>query len=139
MGSDDSGPFAEQWTGGTSWHLISMPIPKFEPFTMSGVSCSARLHCEAVGGGLTDQPPLGTFTLAMALTGISWRVQRTGQFDALPAVSCVSSTHCQTIGNFATKQDNNEAMAQSWNGTTWRLAKPRRDCQLRSPTSRVPA
>lgn len=112
-------PFAERWSGGSSWHLVLMPNPSSD--VLAGISCSGPARCMAVGGG----SGLSAFTsFAVAWDGKSWRVLRTGQVDQLMGVSCASVSHCLITGGYLDPADVTRTLAESWNGRTVRLLSP---------------
>jgi hypothetical protein len=65
-------------------------------------------------------------SLAEAWNGTRWRVQAvpapTGSTSsALFGVSCTSPSACTAVGNYRTAAGRTLALAERWNGTTWRI------------------
>lgn len=115
--------FAERWNG-KEWTLQSPPIPTGASSSFfSGVSCSAKSACTAVGAYLTSA---GRLTLAERWNGTKWSLQSTpnpteASLNALAAVSCPSSTSCTAVGY--TNSGTLTPLAESWNGTEWSIRK----------------
>jgi hypothetical protein len=103
---------AERWNG-TRWSVQAMPNPAgADNLFMSGVSCTSRVHCTAVGGyikGSTETP------LAERWDGTAWTIQADTALSNsdLVGVSCTSSTSCTAVGQ------NVIGVAEHWDGTTW--------------------
>ncbi|HEX9624839.1 MAG TPA: hypothetical protein VF979_10720 [Streptosporangiaceae bacterium] len=128
------GPFAERWTGGSSWKVLPVPDPTTftftpvsepaSPYGFAGVSCSAAANCIAVGGS-GDAGALSSFaSFAVGWNGQTWRVLPTGHVDGLMGVSCGGPSHCLTTGGYLDPADVTRTLAQSWNGKSARLASP---------------
>jgi hypothetical protein len=126
-----AGPFAEQWTGGSGWKLLSMPDPTtigFAPggwissgYGLSTVDCTGPASCIAVGGA--DDMSLSSYaSFAVSWNGRTWSVLRAGQVEGLMGVSCSSVSHCLATGTWLTRTDETQILAESWNGKTMRLA-----------------
>ncbi len=111
------GPFAEEWQGGASWTLRTVPDPFAGAFDrhegLSRVSCPGPSRCMATGG-----------RLAASWNGTRWRVLRTERFDALWSLSCPRVRWCLAVGEYLNGSDITQALAQVWNGRTWRPASP---------------
>jgi hypothetical protein len=99
-------------------------VPNPDISVLDGVSCSAVKLCTAVGdfaagGGNLD-------TLALRWNGTTWTTQSTpnpssGVRNALVSVSCASSKACMAVGSGTDSSGNSALIAESWNGTTWKL------------------
>jgi hypothetical protein len=87
------------------------------------VSCPAAQSCVAVGFISRH----GAFaTLAERWDGLQWRQQRTpdprGAANSyLLSVSCPGTTTCTAVGLSATRSGVRRALAEQWDGTSWRL------------------
>ena len=117
-----SATLAERWNG-TSWSVQSTPSPAGGSFTaLNGVSCTTTTACEAVG---TVQQA-SEEALAEAWDGRSWTIQR-GVAPAgaisnfLDAVSCVTASFCEAVGDGLDPTARNIALAEVWNGATWKI------------------
>jgi hypothetical protein len=97
---------------------------------LNGVSCVSATSCTAIGyyNTIPNNSTNGIFTLAEHWNGHSWKLQAvpnpSGANSAqLNGVSCVSSTSCTAIGlyNTGTFVSTDEALAEHWNGSTWKL------------------
>lgn len=121
---------AQRWNG-TRWRIQPTKLPTgANSATFSGVSCASATACTAVGstpGKAADT----SVSLAEAWNGTSWRVQAVpapqgSTSSALFAVSCTSPGACTAVGNYRTAAGRTLALAERWNGRTWRLqAAPR--------------
>jgi hypothetical protein len=117
---------AETWNG-HSWQLGSAVAPASATTnTLGGVSCVGAHFCEAVGEHFNRTG--NEDNLAETWNGTSWTIQAApdpqGQFgptsNSFNAVSCVSASFCEAVGNGA-----NGASAEMWNGTSWTVqARP---------------
>ena len=134
---DGVGPFAEQWTGGSGWKLLSVPSPKpivFEPsgepdlgaYGLAAISCVSSVKCMAVGGqGLTlAMQSLASF--AVSWNGQHWTIERTGRIDGLFGVSCAPGSSCLTTGAYLDKNDATQSLAESVTGSAARIVSPHR-------------
>ena len=120
-----NGTLAERWSG-TSWHYQATPSPAgFVASYFSGVSCPSARACTAVG--LYFRKTAGPLTLAEHWNGTRWRVQPTpnqagAQRNELNDVSCATAAACTAVGYYAASDFAPPvALAQTWNGTRWRL------------------
>lgn len=128
--------WAAAWNG-SSWTVQSVPGQPGAALTnLSAVSCSSATGCEA--GGFfqqSSQPSCSTpgcpsfqHSLAEGWDGSSWNLQHaaapTGAAsNSLNAVSCPSSTFCETVGSHSDAADNQVSLAEVWNGTSWKIQK----------------
>lgn len=111
-------------SNGASWHIQASSNPAGAQGTLLfGVACSTSTACTAVGG-YSDSS--GAFvTLAEGWNGRDWQIQSTpnpsqAQANPLFGVACPSSSACLAVGQ-ANGAGTPSAMAESWDGTTWRL------------------
>jgi hypothetical protein len=112
---------AELWRAGR-WHRVKAAAKSPSGATLDGLSCPARSRCVSVGESVTKA---GRKLLAEVWNGTRWRVLRTPQPAAktssfLNQVSCASARHCVAVGS-RSGPDGDLALAESWNGTTWRV------------------
>jgi hypothetical protein len=115
---------AERWNG-TSWRIQPTILPKgAKSSAFTGVSCPSATACTAVGstpGKAADT----SVNLAEAWNGTNWRVQaipapKGSTSSSLSGVSCTSPSACTAVGNYSTAAGRVLAVAERWNGTTWR-------------------
>jgi hypothetical protein len=127
-----AGAFAEKWTGGSAWTLLSVPDPPaFDsdgrmtaPTSLAGVSCASRTRCLAVGGD-EDTDAISSYTsFAVSWNGTSWRALRTGKVDLLMGVACAPHAYCLTTGTYLARNDWTRTLTEIWNGSSMRLASP---------------
>ena len=120
-------PRSYHWTGST-WAPVSVPLPSSTTGgSLYSVSCKGT-SCVAVGvyyRGSTQ------YLLAEIWNGTSWTVSLptfiTGsKYPYLSIVSCASATYCVAGGAYAPASNVNDsvAIAEVWNGSSWRLSKP---------------
>ena len=127
-------PLAERWNG-ANWSIQRTPHPAgAKRASLSGVSCTSRVACTAVGGfGKPFNPELQPIGAALAerWNGTRWTIQRTpkppGATSAsLSGVSCTSRIACTAVGNLTKRfnpmvQSTGAALAERWNGTRWTI------------------
>jgi len=123
---DSSGVFqtlAEQ-SNGQAWRIEPSPNPEgAQGSFLIGLACSTSTACTAIGG-YSDSSG-GFVTLAEGWNGRAWQIQSTpnpspAQDNVLFGVACPTSSACTAVGQ-ANGAGTPEAIAESWNGTTWRL------------------
>jgi len=120
VGSSAGVADADVWNG-SSWRAQTMPGPGG---TLAGVSCAATAFCEAVGEYFSNGNVLGQ---AAVWNGKAWSAQvppnpATAGVTDLNAVSCVSASACEAGGDSRAAQgDPPRALAEAWNGHSWRL------------------
>jgi len=124
-GLSNAGTLAERWNG-TRWRIQSTPNPAGSQFIfLNGVGCSSPSACTAVGAYIKKS---GDFRpVAERWNGIRWTIQRTpspggAQGDFLAAVSCPARLACTALG-FSHGSGTPLAMAQRWNGSSWRVQR----------------
>jgi len=116
---------AQRWNG-TSWRIQRTILPKGAVSnTFTGVSCPTATACTAVGQAIVKATRRGV-NLAEAWNGTAWRVQaiptpKGSTGSSLFAVSCTSPRACTAVGNYDTAAGAVIAVAERWNGSTWRL------------------
>ncbi len=97
-----------------------MAVPQVTNGQLSGVTCVSTV-CEAVGANVNSAGEL--VTLAEQWNGQAWITQKTpnpitsSNGDELHAVSCVSETECQALGD--SQGSVSRQFAEHWNGATW--------------------
>jgi hypothetical protein len=116
---------AERWNG-KSWRIQPTANPKGAASSnLFGVSCASASACTAVGSAFHTAGSRDV-NLAEAWNGKSWQVQATpnpkGATDgALYAVSCTSPAACTAVGHYDNAAGRVLAVAERWNGKTWRI------------------
>ena len=113
-------PTVEGWNGST-WTVENTPSPDIS--NLSGISCSAVKQCTAVGDRASGS---NLITLAERWNGSTWTDQTTPNpsgtvSNFLISVSCASSKACMAVGFDRDGSGNQATLAESWNGTTWKL------------------
>jgi hypothetical protein len=115
---------AEAWNG-TAWSIQNTPNP---PDTrgnqFDAIACTSPARCTAVGQQ-ADQAgtpsPLGE-ALGSAGWGIVVTPAPTGaRSGQLTAVSCPATNSCTAVGNYYRRVNAPSALAETWNGTRWRI------------------
>jgi len=139
---------AQAWNG-RRWRLRDTANPPLPFGELFDVACAGTAFCMAVGPGIAERwngmrwrmvkaPPVGpldavscpTATRCMAVGGEAaamwngrrWRlvpVHARGQFS-LSDVSCPAATECIAVGERVSATSPPQAMAEKWNGTSWR-------------------
>lgn len=108
----------EGWNG-TTWSIVPSPDPSKNADYLTGISCTGKSFCVAVGDSGVDYSK----TLILSWNGTTWSVIASpdpgDSGNALNAVSCVSATHCVAVGTSETSAGEHETLVESWNGTTW--------------------
>lgn len=112
-------PLTEAWNG-TNWKIEPTPHPPgARSSTLASVSCTSADACTAVG--TADRR-----VLAERWNGASWTIEPTPDPattgpNSLAAVSCTSATACTAVGSYHSANSPTLTLAESWNGTTWRI------------------
>jgi len=115
---------AERWNG-TEWKVQTVPNPTGTKESLfKGVSCTSSTFCSADGWYVNSSD--ATVTLAESWNGTEWKVQTTpnetgATSSKLSGVSCTSSTACEADGWYVTSEGSELALAESWNGTEWKV------------------
>ena len=121
----------EVWNG-HSWAIRSSPnIPGAEATTLASISCPGAKTCLAVGrstsAGDVNVP------VAEAWNGTTWRTMSipapsgtaSRRWAELIGLSCSRPTACMATGDYALSNSARfVALAEWWNGVSWKLLKP---------------
>jgi hypothetical protein len=119
-------PLAATWNG-SAWSMQSAPNPAHTTFTgLDSVSCASAGSCEAGGSYqqvVTSGDPIA---LAEGWNGHAWLLQRAvtspgATLNSLDSVSCVSASFCEAVGEHFNTSGNQTALAEQWNGTSWKI------------------
>ena len=109
---------ADPWNG-KDWTTETTPDTRTAASTLSGVSCTSRTACVAVGSRYTGRQSL---SFAEAWNGKRSSVQAApdaGLFGSLNGVSCTSPTACIAVGVRADGTNELGTLAERWNGQRW--------------------
>lgn len=88
-------------------------------FSLTGLSCASPTSCVVTEDIENTQSGAVSFA-AQSWNGLSWQASDlAGTISRLSGVSCATTTDCLAVG-----RSGNLAMAQLWNGTTWKLITP---------------
>ncbi len=106
----------EHWNG-SRWSIQPTPDASGREGFLSGVSCTARSACTAVGASANGRPRIERWN------GTAWELQHTpsvptGDQAFFSAVSCTSATACTAVGTDGTGPAL-FPLAQGWNGRRW--------------------
>jgi hypothetical protein len=109
--------FIERWDG-TGWSTQTTPNPPGAlTSTLTGVSCTSKTACTAVGrytsASRTNQ------TLAERWNGTKWSRQQTGRpigatRTSLDALSCPSPTTCVAVGSYTDATGHGRVLLERW-------------------------
>jgi hypothetical protein len=112
-------------SSGTRWRIEPTPdLPGAIGTNTSGVSCTARNFCTAVGysehGGGPSVPFIETWN------GSRWSLRpapdpQGAAYGELHAVSCASPYACLAVGGYGNGSGTSLPISEYWNGATWRL------------------
>lgn len=108
----------ERWDG-HSWKIEPSPTPATESqVSLTGISCSRRRPCTAVGFSQTG--PSTIVTLAERWDGNSWEIQPTpnpadASISSLTGVSCPTRRICTAVG------EGGGTLAMRWEGDGWEI------------------
>ena len=117
-------PLAERWNG-RNWTIQAAPDPARAIWSrLFGVSCTAADSCAAVGYFFNRAQHV--LPLVERWNGGRWRIQAArvpaGSIDAgFFAVSCTSARACTAAGARTGSAGKTVALAERWNGATWRI------------------
>ncbi len=128
VGAEGSPIFSEYWDG-SSWSLVSMPMPsEAKSAAMTDVFCTSPTTCIAVGRYSGSKgPAIESKTLIERWNGSQWTIESSPNVEGnshnqLSAISCTSSTSCQTVGYTTTKAGNPLApLVEGWDGSKWSI------------------
>lgn len=125
--------FAEAWNG-TKWRLLpGTPNVKHEQESIfNDISCATPARCVAVGYTLGSGSHPAEHPFAAQWTSGKWRLSATvSASDAgLFGVSCPAASYCVAVG-----ARGRSALAERWNGSSWRMLKIARTSSPRSGDS----
>jgi hypothetical protein len=135
-GPGNGAPVAERWNG-TTWSIQRVPVPAHSGGTMylTGVSCSARTSCLAVGNALLPGPQGPTDSVvAERWNGVHWSqhllpIPAEASGASLEAVSCIAPRSCEAAGDALKPQTSpfspptQEPLAERLNGTRWSIQR----------------
>ncbi len=118
-------PLVEKWDGAT-WRVVpGQPNDRSLASALVAVSCAKATSCLAVG---TTRATVKSFTLPLTQRwdGTRWKVLPSrapggagGTY--LNAVSCVTTTSCYAVGNYATGFSAGLSLVEHWNGSKWTI------------------
>lgn len=115
---------AERWNG-KKWVIQPTPHPMGATTgsTLRGVACPSLSDCTAVGS--RGSAPTA---LAERWEGARWTIQSTPLVSGttsmfLAAVSCTAATACTAVGGDRDTAGAYLALAEHWNGTSWKAQK----------------
>ncbi|HXZ83805.1 MAG TPA: hypothetical protein VED84_08775 [Acidimicrobiales bacterium] len=122
VGNDGGRTLVASWNG-TRWSTVPSPTPG-RWGGLAGVSCPSARSCLAVGNystgtGSGSSTPPGT--LVESYNGTTWSVvpDPTPPVALLFAVSCLSASFCQAVGEYPDTSGSFRALIQHWNGHAW--------------------
>ena len=108
--------FAEVWNG-TRWRLTKVSEPARSLSYFGSVSCTAATRCIAVDLYNPRQ-------LAESWNGTRWAVMKEpfapASGPSLASVYCLKASFCVATGSHYPNPKNFAALAETWNGRTWR-------------------
>jgi hypothetical protein len=116
---------AQAWDGRT-WRRLRPAEPGESARVLFAVSCWRASGCMAVGLYSTESAPFGAeLTLAEQWNGTTWRVRKTPSPDdpasGLSGIACPAASDCMAVGSHVNGSDARVALAEQWNGITWRV------------------
>lgn len=121
-GSSGFGHAMSQAWNGSGWRLLNTPDSGGPESALTGVSCTSRLNCMAVGAEMPDNE--SSQALAVQWNGTSWTLLPTpggSTFNLPPAlfgVSCLSSSDCMAVGQGG-GSNGGAPFAVHWDGSAW--------------------
>ncbi|HSZ28385.1 MAG TPA: hypothetical protein VK784_01345 [Pseudonocardiaceae bacterium] len=123
QGNSGAPPLAEIWNG-TAWTIESTPPLPLSIGQLNAVSCVSATACTAVGTYENDSDDF--VSLAESWNGSAWAIEPTpnpagGGSIGLNAISCTSLTACTAAGDYFNASDNDQTLAESWNGSAWAI------------------
>ena len=115
--------FIESWNG-TAWATVSSPdVSDTDLEVLVAVSCSSVSFCMATGYSVDAQGYMQT--LMEEWNGAAWSIVASPNASShdqnLEAVSCVSGTFCMAVGWYKSQAEDNVALIEDWNGSSWTL------------------
>ena len=121
-----SATLAERWNG-TTWTIQATPNPAGASGSELGaVSCTSARACTAAGAAVTNNATRAPAPLAERWNGTAWTIQATpnpagAAGSGISGVSCPSASACSAAGGYINAPGTPLPLAESWNGTGWRL------------------
>lgn len=112
---ENTGTTTMSWDG-SNWHQQNADVPEFSG---TGLSCGSATNCVITED--IEDPQSGDVSFAAETwNGLSWQASDlAGPISRLTGVSCATTTNCVAVG-----RSGSLAMAQLWNGSTWKLLSP---------------
>jgi hypothetical protein len=112
------------------WSFARLPSPGTKTNDVTAVSCADVRHCMAVGEHSDRTRTWATVTLALSMSGTTWRVTRTPNptpadasgipYNHLAGVSCPTATRCVAVGKYHSNVTADlQTLVESWNGHRW--------------------
>jgi hypothetical protein len=112
---ENTGTTTMSWDG-SNWHQQNADVPEF---SLTGLSCGSSSSCVLTEDIENSQSGAVSFA-ARTWNGLSWQASDLAHpVSRLAGVSCATATNCVAVG-----RSQNLAMAQHWNGSTWKLLTP---------------
>jgi hypothetical protein len=121
---------AERWNG-SSWSVQKTPTKGHESNLVS-VSCASSTECVAGGYYVVSGTPPSSYLLVEVWNGTEWKVKlgaKLPEEDTAPefrSVSCSAAKSCIAVGAVFGGVEGTRSLAESWNGTSWKLISPPR-------------
>jgi len=118
-------PAARASQGSGGWRPEFTPNPSHQANgSLAAVSCSGDPACTAVGNYANSAGR--TVTLAERWNGVAWRIQPIPNpagagSSQLNGVSCTAARACTAAGYYTDRAGSVRPLAETWNGTTWRI------------------
>jgi hypothetical protein len=114
----------ERWNG-SEWQLQATPNPSgAKESYLRAISCPSATACTTVGQYVNSAGL--AVTLAERWNGTEWTIQSTPnpaehKGANLTGISCASITACTAVGYYETSTGLVHTLAESWNGTEWKI------------------
>jgi hypothetical protein len=114
-------PVVEQSQPDGQWESALVPDPTVT--NLDAVSCLSATSCTAVGDLYNGT---AYFAIGEQWNGTTWSLQDAPnpsgtKSSYLNAVSCTSATSCTAVGAYTSHSGAILALAESWNGTAWKI------------------
>lgn len=114
------GPLGEGWNG-TSWTIQAPPPPS----TLTGISCTLKTACMAVGYGYNGSS-YELVPVAASWDGSTWTIRpppspsnATGA--VLAYVQCATANACMAVGQYTPTGGEAQPLIEFWNGSVWTI------------------
>jgi hypothetical protein len=114
----------------SGWLVHPVPLPAHSQAVFTGVSCTSKSACTAVGiigeGTVPGSFGGGRVPLVERWNGSRWSLQptaplRPGQTAEFLGVSCSSSTACIAVGDITDFHSAGTTLIERWNGALWSI------------------